>query len=117
MVDCLARAGLLEEAEMFIEAMPMEPDAAVLAAMLSGCRVHNNIEIGERIAKKLIKLEPEKAGYYVLLSNILADAGRFNEAEKVREVMKEKFVSKLPGHSLIESQSRLLLPSQSEADN
>ncbi|KAK0608827.1 hypothetical protein LWI29_036612 [Acer saccharum] len=105
MVDCLARAGLLEEAERFIEEMPMAPDAAVLGAIVSGCRVHNNFEVGERIAKKLIQMAPKKAGYYVLLSNIYAAAGRYDEAEKVRIFMKERNVSKEPGCSLIESQS------------
>ncbi|KAL5781447.1 hypothetical protein ACOSP7_006476 [Xanthoceras sorbifolium] len=105
MVDCLARAGLLEEAERFIEEMPMEPDAAVLGAIVAGCRVHNNFEVGERIAKKLIQMEPKKAGYYVLLSSIYAAAGRYDEAEKVRIFMKERNVSKEPGCSLIESKS------------
>ncbi|KAJ8766827.1 hypothetical protein K2173_008381 [Erythroxylum novogranatense] len=103
MVDCLGKAGLLEEAEKLIEEMPIEPDAGVLGAILSGCRVHNNLEVGGRIAKKLIKLAPEKASYYVLLSNIYAEAGRYEEAEKIRDFMKEIDVSKLPGQSLIES--------------
>ncbi|KAE8657467.1 Pentatricopeptide repeat-containing protein [Hibiscus syriacus] len=104
MVDCLARAGLLEQAEEFVNGMPMEPDAAILGAILAGCRVHNNVEVGERIAKKLIGLEPEKCGYYVLLSNIYAATGKFDEAEKVRQVMRGKNVSKVPGCSSIESE-------------
>ena len=50
MVDCLARAGLLEEAENFINDMPTKPDEAVLGVILVQCRVHNNVEVGERIA-------------------------------------------------------------------
>ncbi|XP_065879787.1 pentatricopeptide repeat-containing protein At4g14170 [Euphorbia lathyris] len=102
-VDCLGRAGLLEEAEKFVEDMPMEADEAVLGSILAGCRVHNNVEVGDRIAKKLIGLKPEKAGYYVLLSNFYAQVGRFSEAEIVRSLMKEKNVCKAPGCSLIES--------------
>ncbi|XVF03460.1 hypothetical protein REPUB_Repub04eG0263200 [Reevesia pubescens] len=98
MVDCLSRAGLLEQAEDFIKEMPMEPDAAILGPILAGCRV---LEVGERIARKLNSLEPEKAGYYVLLSNIYVAAGKFDEAEKVGELMKEKNVSKVPGCSSI----------------
>ncbi|XP_031272531.1 pentatricopeptide repeat-containing protein At4g14170-like [Pistacia vera] len=112
MVDCLARAGLLKEAERFIEEMPVEPDAALLGAILGGCRVHNDIVIGERIARKLIRLQPEKAGYYVLLSNMYAAAGRFDEAEKVRIVMKERNVSKVPGCSLIESKNSFVFPTR-----
>ncbi|KAF6149407.1 hypothetical protein GIB67_016945 [Kingdonia uniflora] len=103
MVDCLGKVGLLTEAERFVEEMPVEPDGAVLGALLGGCRLHGNIEVAERIAKKLIKMEPGKAGYYVLLANIYADLGRFNDAERVRDSMKLRNVSKAPGHSLIES--------------
>ncbi|XP_050236051.1 pentatricopeptide repeat-containing protein At4g14170 [Mercurialis annua] len=114
MVDCLARAGRLEEAEKFINDMPMEPDEAVLGAILAGCRIHNNVEVGERIAKKLIVLKPEKAGYYVLLANMYASVGRFDEAEIVRDLMKKKHVSKLPGFSFIESKNSFPLPSEIE---
>lgn len=116
MVDCLGRAGLLEEAERFMEDMPMEPDEAVLGAILAGCRVHNSVEVGERIAKKLIRLKPEKAGYYVLLSNMYAAAGRYDEAEIIRDLMKEKNVSKVPGYSLIESKSSFPLSQNEDLD-
>ncbi|KAF5180030.1 Pentatricopeptide repeat-containing protein [Thalictrum thalictroides] len=101
MVDCLGKAGLIEEAEMFIDEMPVEPDGAVLGALLGGCRVHGNIEVAERVAKKLLMLEPERGGYYVLLANIYADSGRYSDAEKVRDFMKQRNVSKLPGCSQI----------------
>ncbi|CAN0905116.1 Pentatricopeptide repeat-containing protein At4g14170 [Linum grandiflorum] len=97
MVDCLGRAGRLEEAESLVEKMPVEADEAVLGAVLGSCRVHNNVEVGERIAKKLIRLEPEKGGYYVLLSNMYAASGRFEDAQLVREMMKDKNVVKVPG--------------------
>ncbi|XP_058079078.1 pentatricopeptide repeat-containing protein At4g14170 [Magnolia sinica] len=103
MVDVLARAGHLVEAERFIEEMPMKPDAVVLGALLAGCRVHGNIEVGERVAKRLLRLEPQKSGYYVLLANIYAAAGKFDEAERVRGFMKERNVGKVPGCSLIEA--------------
>lgn len=101
MVDCLGKAGLLEEAELFIEEMPVKPDGAVLGALLGGCQVHGNFVVGERVAKRLIALEPEKPGYFVLLSNIYAASGRFGEAEKVRGFMQQRNLSKVPGYSLI----------------
>ncbi|XP_057955815.1 pentatricopeptide repeat-containing protein At4g14170 [Malania oleifera] len=104
-VDCLGRAGLLEEAERFVEEMPIQPDGAILGALLGGCRLHANVEVGERVAKKLIGLEPEKAGYYVLLCDIYAAVGRFNDAERVRSFMQQRNVSKSPGCSLIESKT------------
>ncbi|XP_052200466.1 pentatricopeptide repeat-containing protein At4g14170 [Diospyros lotus] len=105
MVDCLSRAGLLTEAERLIEEMPSQPDAAVLGALLGGCRVHGNLEMGVRIAKRLVGLEPETIGYYVLLANIYADAGRYHDAERIWEITKHKNIFKLPGCSMIESRT------------
>ncbi|XP_077211176.1 pentatricopeptide repeat (PPR) superfamily protein [Tasmannia lanceolata] len=102
MVDVLGRAGLLVEAERFVKEMPIKPDGAVWGALLGGCRVHGNVVVGERIASRLLRLEPERSGYYVLLANIYAAAGRFDDAEKVWDFMRKRNVGKVPGHSLIE---------------
>lgn len=99
--DCMSRAGLLKEAEKFLEEMPVEPDEAVLGAVLSGCKVYGNVEVGERVARKLIQLEPGKAGYYVTLAGLYSAAGRFDEAENLRQWMKERQISKVPGCSSI----------------
>ncbi|KAM0947581.1 putative tetratricopeptide-like helical domain superfamily [Dioscorea sansibarensis] len=74
MVDLLGRAGLLEEAESMINSMPMKPNAAVWGALLGACRIHGNAELGERVAKLLLELEPENSGRYAVLSNIYAKA-------------------------------------------
>lgn len=108
MADVLGRVGLLVEAEKFIEEMPIEPDGAVLGALLSACRVHGNVEVGERVAKRLLRLDPDKSGYYVLLANIYAAAGRFDDADRVRGFMKGRNVGKVPGWSLIEGDARSL---------
>eukprot|EP01018_Ginkgo_biloba_P028492 Gb_18745 [translate_table: standard] len=107
MVDLLGRAGLLDEAQNFIQKMPIEPNASVLGALLSACRVHCNVEIGERAAECLFALEPENAGNYVLLSNIYAAAGRWDEVTKVRAVMKDKGLKKRPGCSWIEIRNKV----------
>lgn len=101
MADCMARAGLLEEAERFMEEMPVEADEAVMGAVLSGCKVYGNVQVGERVARKLIQLKPGKAGYYVTLAGLYTGAGRFVEAENLRQWMKDKQISKVPGCSSI----------------
>eukprot|EP01018_Ginkgo_biloba_P001355 Gb_26130 [translate_table: standard] len=102
MVDLLGRAGHLDEAEDFVNKMPIKPDGTVLRSLLSACRVHNNIELGERLAKRLFELDPENAAPYVLLSNIYAAAGRWDDIENVRRMMKDRRVKKTPGCSWIE---------------
>eukprot|EP01018_Ginkgo_biloba_P037425 Gb_17095 [translate_table: standard] len=107
MVDLLGRAGQLDEALDFIKRMPFEPDAAVWAALLSACRIHCNIELGERVAEHLFNLGTRDTGHYVLLSNIYAAAGRWGDVVKVRTMMKDKGLKKIPGYSLIEVNDRV----------
>jgi pentatricopeptide repeat protein len=54
MVDLLGRAGRLEEAENMIKAMPCRPEVAAWGALLGACRIHGNVEMGERVAKRIL---------------------------------------------------------------
>ncbi|KAG6528373.1 pentatricopeptide repeat-containing protein At3g62890-like [Zingiber officinale] len=103
MVDLFGRAGLLKEAEELVESMPMTPDVATWGALLGACKKHSAIEVGERIGKKLIELEPQHDGFHVLLANIYASKGRWDDVMKLRCTMKERGVTKIPGCSMIES--------------
>eukprot|EP01018_Ginkgo_biloba_P019053 Gb_20266 [translate_table: standard] len=102
MVDLLGRAGCLDEARDFINNMPFEPDALVWGTLLGACRIHCNVKLGERVAEYLLELEPQAGATYVLLSNIYAAAGRWDDVAKVRSMMLERGVRKEPGHSQIE---------------
>eukprot|EP01018_Ginkgo_biloba_P039040 Gb_26816 [translate_table: standard] len=102
MVDLLSRAGRLNKAYDFISKMPLQPNAGAWGALLSACRIHSNADLGKLVAERLFALEPENAGNYVLLSNIYAAAGKWDEVSNVRKMMKEKCLSKTPGCSWIE---------------
>ncbi|KAF2307824.1 hypothetical protein GH714_032118 [Hevea brasiliensis] len=101
-VDLLGRAGRVEEAFEFIKGMPFEPTAAIWGSLLGACRVHSNIDIGTFVGQRLVQIEPENAGNYVILSNLYASAGRWEDVRKVRELMMDKAVMKEPGRSWIE---------------
>eukprot|EP01018_Ginkgo_biloba_P030407 Gb_26154 [translate_table: standard] len=101
-VDLLGRAGYLDEADDFIRKMPIEPNAGTWGALLGACRIHCNMDLAVYVAEQLFKLEPENDGYYVLLSNIYAAAGRWADVAKVRKLMKNRGVEKKPGCSWIE---------------
>jgi pentatricopeptide repeat protein len=102
MVDLLGRAGHLDEARNFINNMPIKPDASVWGCLLGACRIHNNIELGEWAAEQIFELEPQKAAPYVLLSNIYAATGRWDGIERVRKMMEDRGIKKLPGCSWID---------------
>jgi pentatricopeptide repeat protein len=107
MVDLLGRAGQLEEAALFIETMPVEPGADVLGALLAACRVHGNIELGEKVAERIFEQNPNNSGTYVVLSNIYAAAGRWDDAAKIRKLMTDRGVIKEPGCSWIEFKKKV----------
>lgn len=101
-VDLLGRSGEVEKAFEFVKQMPFEPTAAIWGSLLGACRVHSNVDIGELVAKWLIEIEPENSGNYVILSNLYASVGRWEDARNVRQLMNEKAVIKEPGRSWIE---------------
>lgn len=107
MIDLLGRSGKLDEAEELLNQMTVEPDATVWKALLAACRVHGNVELGERAAKNLLELEPSNAVPYVLLSNMYSAAARWEDAARIRKLMKSVGISKEPGCSWIETSSQV----------
>lgn len=99
MIDLLGRAGCLEEAEQMINAMPMKADVVIWGSMLAAAKTHGNLEIGEKAAKSLTRLEPTHGAARVLLSNIYADAGRWMDVFLVRRAMQSGKLKKVPGCS------------------
>ncbi|XP_057826506.2 pentatricopeptide repeat-containing protein At1g09410, mitochondrial [Cryptomeria japonica] len=102
MVDLLGRAGCLEEALIFIIKMPIKPAVVVWMCLLGACRSHNNIALGVFTATLLFDLDHRNAAPYVLLSNIYADVGRWDDVQKARRLMKDRGIKKIPGCSWIE---------------
>nr|POF10184.1 pentatricopeptide repeat-containing protein, mitochondrial [Quercus suber] len=82
MIDLLARSGNLQEAEALVLSMPFAPDGGVWGALLSACKIHNEIETGVRIAKYAIETDPENDGYYIMMCNMFNSVGRWEEAER-----------------------------------
>ncbi|ONK60467.1 uncharacterized protein A4U43_C08F18800 [Asparagus officinalis] len=102
MVDLLGRAGLLKEAKIFIKNMTIEPNDVIWGALLAASRIHHNLKLAEYAAKKVIELAPERSGIHVLLSNVYASAGKWEDVARVRLDLKDKGIQKEPGSSLIE---------------
>uniref|UniRef100_A0A7N1A4C7 DYW domain-containing protein n=1 Tax=Kalanchoe fedtschenkoi TaxID=63787 RepID=A0A7N1A4C7_KALFE len=105
MIDLLGRAGLIEEAEDLVKTMDMNPDAAIWGSLLGACKAHNKVELAEVVAEKLIELEPNNPGAYILMSNVYAGAGRWDDVAKIRTRLNDKGMKKVPGCSSIEVDS------------
>lgn len=102
MVDMLGRAGRLHEAEELVSRIPGQPGLSVLQSLLGACTIHGNVEMGERVADALIAMDPTESGSYVLMSNLYAEKGKWEEVAKVRKGMREKGVKKEVGFSWVD---------------
>ncbi|GMH26574.1 hypothetical protein Nepgr_028417 [Nepenthes gracilis] len=107
MVDLLGRAGQLEKAYEVIKSMPMQPDVSVWGALLGACRIHGNIELGKFASDRLFELDSENVGYYVLLSNIYANVGKWEGVSDVRSLARDRGLKKTPGWSSIEVNNKV----------
>lgn len=101
-VDLLSRAGRLDEAYELVKKIPRKPDSVMWGALLGGCVIWGNVELGEIAAESLIELEPNNTGNYVLLANLYAYAGRWHDLARTRQMIKDRGMHKSPGCSWIE---------------
>ncbi|PPR82831.1 hypothetical protein GOBAR_AA37883 [Gossypium barbadense] len=107
MVDMFGRAGHLEKAYNFIKDMPVKPDASVWGALLGACRIHGNIDLGAFASERLFEVDSENVGYYVLMSNIYANIGKWEGVDKVRTLARDMGLRKTPGWSSIEANNKV----------
>ncbi|KVH15480.1 pentatricopeptide repeat-containing protein At4g19191, mitochondrial [Cynara cardunculus var. scolymus] len=101
MADLFGRGGKLNEAVDFIQNMPMKPDVGIWSSLLSACKIHRNVAIGELAACRLFEMEPRAAAPYVEMANIYASTSCWDGVTAVRRLMKQNQVTKHPGQSTI----------------
>ena len=105
LIDLLGRVGLLDEAEELLGKTPTESNDIIVplyGALLSACRIYDNVDIGERVARRLVEIEHSDSSIHTLLANIYASADRWEDVTKVRRKKKALGVKKASGCSSIE---------------
>ncbi|KAK6160881.1 hypothetical protein DH2020_004262 [Rehmannia glutinosa] len=107
LIDLLCRAGKLNEAKNVIQNMPFEPGAPIWEALLSGCRLHGDMDLGVHAAEQLFEMIPQHDGTYILLANMFSTAGRWDDVAMVRKFMRDRGVKKEPGCSWLEVENKV----------
>ena len=100
-VDALGRVGRLDEAERFITTNIPQPDVVTWMTLLGACLKWQDTDRAERVADRLIELAPSNAASRVMLGNVYARAGRWDDRDRVRQRMKDDRVTKTPGVSWV----------------
>jgi len=98
-IDCLGRAGRFNEVEVILDTMPYKDDTIVWEVVLSSCRVHAYSSLVKRAAEELYRLDPQNSAPYVLLANMYSSMGRWDDAQVVRDLMRDNQIHKDPGYS------------------
>ncbi|KAL3834747.1 hypothetical protein ACJIZ3_009483 [Penstemon smallii] len=106
-VDLLGRAGRLYDAYDFVNNMTIAPNRGIWLSLLSSCRVHRSVELGELAADKLIEMDPSRGSNYVQLLNLYVEAGLQEKAANLRGSMRQKGLTKVPGCSWIEVKNKV----------
>nr|UPT48388.1 pentatricopeptide repeat protein AaPPR15 [Agave angustifolia] len=101
-VDLLARAGRLDEAYSFIDTLPIKPTPILWRTLLSACGGHGNVDLGQLVFERILELDDSHGGDYVILSNMCASAGRWDDVNQIRKMMSSRGIVKVPGVSSIE---------------
>ncbi|CAK9219482.1 unnamed protein product [Sphagnum troendelagicum] len=117
MVDMYAKCGSIEDACRVFNKMPARDVVSWTVIILGHVKcgqghkafstnatggIHGNMEMAERVAKRIIEMEPENAAGYVLLSNIYTAAGSRHLCENVVQQRKGKGSKKQLGRTWIE---------------
>ncbi|XP_058724901.1 pentatricopeptide repeat-containing protein At5g27110 [Vicia villosa] len=109
LIALLGRAGRLHEAYEILQRNPeIRDDVQLLSTLFSACRLHKNLDLGVEIAEKLIDKDPDDSSTYIMLSNIYASFGKWDEVRTVRSKMKELGLKKNPGCSWIEINQKIV---------
>ncbi|RZC84408.1 hypothetical protein C5167_047194 [Papaver somniferum] len=106
-IDLLGRLGRLSEAEKFITEIHVPPNDLIWRSLLSACRNHNNLELGEKAAQHLLELDPSDDAAYVLLSNVCAVSGRWEDVDDLRRKMKSSNIKKKPACSWVKVNNKV----------
>ncbi|XAR50032.1 hypothetical protein NMG60_11004244 [Bertholletia excelsa] len=89
-VDLLCRAGLLEVAYELIMDLPVRPNPMLWRTLLGACGIQGNATLAEKARKQLLELEAGQAGDDVVLSNIYASKGMWDQKIIFRNKIKQR---------------------------
>ncbi|KAK9059217.1 hypothetical protein SSX86_021836 [Deinandra increscens subsp. villosa] len=102
MIKLMGHEGEVGRAEGMIKRLGFESCGGVWRALLAACEICGDLKVAETAARKVIDLEGDGEFVYVMMSNIYARFGKWEDAGATRKIMRDKKVLKEAGFSWIE---------------
>lgn len=100
-VKLLGMAGELEEAYNLIDSLGNSVDSGIWGALLSCCDAHNDSKLAEIVAQRLFDNKPDRSSYKIMLSNLHAGNGRWDDVKNLRDELDDARNKKIRGISWI----------------
>ncbi|CAI8595509.1 unnamed protein product [Vicia faba] len=101
MIDLLGRARRFEEAAMLIEEVK-NPDAILWRTLLNACKIHGEIEMAEKFMAKMLDHAPRDGGTHILLTNIYASSGKWDNVIEMKSTIRDLKLKKSPAMSWVD---------------
>lgn len=98
LVDTLSRAQRLDEAESF--AVLDSTNLLNWTSILGACRTFGDVDRAERIARKCLDINAKDVSVYILLANLYAMKGRWQDHSRIRDEIARNKLKKIPGYLL-----------------
>ncbi|GER33105.1 pentatricopeptide repeat-containing protein [Striga asiatica] len=99
--DLLGRGGFLELVERVVKERGVDFDPSMWWTLFTACVNHEHLELANIIAGIILQGGNKDPGVYVMLSNLYANVGKWEESANLRVLMKKYGVVKQPGSSQI----------------
>jgi len=84
MIDMLYRHGKVHEAYQMIKDMPIKANSVLWKMVMAACRVHGQSDLGSKAFCELRQLVPIDDGDAITVSNVYAEAERWDDVEHLR---------------------------------
>uniref|UniRef100_I1QX75 Pentacotripeptide-repeat region of PRORP domain-containing protein n=1 Tax=Oryza glaberrima TaxID=4538 RepID=I1QX75_ORYGL len=99
MIDMLCRYGRIEEAYLMIKENPSTANSVLWKMLLAACRVHGHIDLAYKFFHELHELILTDNGRIVTISNVYAEAKRWDDVEHLRMKVRRNSALKHAAHS------------------
>ncbi|KAI3769154.1 hypothetical protein L6452_00254 [Arctium lappa] len=113
-VEMMIQAGKLNESTKVLEAMPYGPNGYICALILGVYGIQEDLEFTERVAERLMKLEPMSSLPYMVLGKAYEVRGRWESLARLKKAMNNRNITKMTGCSWIGIKSHSFLFKENE---
>ncbi|KAL5843898.1 hypothetical protein ACOSQ4_009856 [Xanthoceras sorbifolium] len=106
-IDLLCRVGKLKEAIDLANTMPYEPSYFIWESILRASAIHEDLNLTERVAERMMEMEPQSSLPYFLLAQQYERRGRLEAVVGMRKIMRQKEVKKVTDCSCIGTKNHI----------